>query len=221
MANHKLVLQIGSVYGDLTILDEAPKSPNGQTCYCCRCKCGVEKIIPATHLTNRKVVSCGCRRRNQKTFNPRYHGHTQEPIYRIWSGMIQRCENPKNPGYKEYGQRGIHVCQEWHRFMDFYSWATDAGYRPGLSIERVDVNRGYCPENCTFIEPRFQCLNKQDTIFYHGKALKLVCSKLNLPYSTVHSRIRKLGWNVERAVETPIKRKNAWRKEATAYPSAW
>lgn len=76
------------------------------------------------------------------------HGLHKHPLYKVWSAMTQRCENPKNKGYKNYGARGIKVCGEWHDFKTFYTWCISNGHAKGLSLERINNDRDYCPDNC-------------------------------------------------------------------------
>jgi hypothetical protein len=128
-------------------------------------------------------------------------------IYRIWAAMKNRCNNKNDVGYKNYGGRGIRVCSAWQRFEPFHEWAFAHGYEEELTIERIDVNGNYCPENCTWVEPFFQSRNTRRNIVveYKGdkKCLKGWCEVLSLPYDNIHDRVSK-GWDVVAAFETPV-----------------
>ena len=121
--------------------------------------------------------------------------------------MRMRCNCKTNKAYKNYGGRGIKVCDEWNDYLIFKSWSLNNGYTDDLTIERIDINKGYSPDNCKWIPLKDQCLNKQNTIWvdYKGqrKPLKVWCDELGLKYEKITQRLKPLGWSVERAFETP------------------
>lgn len=128
-------------------------------------------------------------------------------LWYIYHGMKKRCLNPNCKRYRDYGGRGIKVCTDWLKGFDFFAeWAYKNGYRDGLSIERMDVNGNYTPNNCCWIPRKEQSYNKRQSIIvqYHGvkKDLMVWCNELNLKYDTIHHRITH-GWDVEKAFETP------------------
>lgn len=162
-----------------------------------RCDCGKEKSVWLTHLVRGNVRSCGCLHRT--------HGASKTPVYKAWTGMLQRCENPKNPGYGEYGGRGISVCERWH---DFETFMADMGPRPkGMSIEREDVNGNYEPGNCHWATPAEQARNTRRTIFVEMDAgrfcLKDACAALGFSYPAVRGRIY-AGWPVHFALAVGV-----------------
>lgn len=128
--------------------------------------------------------------------------------------MKDRCNREKSPVYKNYGGRGIKLCDEWeHNFQAFYDWAISHGYSSDLTIERKDVNKGYCPENCCWITREEQARNKRNLrmVEIDGEevTLKEACRRMNLPYQAVHLRITRYGMSVEDALNTPfIDKKN-------------
>ncbi len=129
-------------------------------------------------------------------------------LWYSYHSMKKRCLNPNSTRYKDYGGRGIIICQEWLIGFDIFAeWAYSNGYEKGLTIERKDVNGNYCPENCIWIPKSRQHYNKRTTVFvtYKGKRKCLMdwCNELNLCYDTIHERIKK-GWTVEDAFEKPI-----------------
>lgn len=133
----------------------------------CLCACGKEKGVAAGCLRSGATQSCGCLNRERTTaritaFN-RKHGETGVRLYRIWSGLLARCLNPKRASYPRYGGRGIRVCPEWRIYEAFAAWAKAHGYRDELEIDRIDNNGHYTPENCRFVTHRVNCNNKNDT----------------------------------------------------------
>lgn len=137
----------------------------------------------------------------------RIHGLCRTPVYKSWGLMIQRCTNPKNPHFKDYGARGINVCKRWRTFTNFFS---DMGYPPaGHSIERQNVNGDYCPSNCIWLPKNQQSWNRRmSTRFeYQGKTYVVaeVAHKHGVKLSTAQARIIRLGWEPWKAATTPPK----------------
>lgn len=130
------------------------------------------------------------------------HGESHTRLHNIWCDMIKRCKT-----HPRYAGRGIKVCNEWDDYEVFAKWARENGYQDDLTIERVDVNGDYCPENCEWIEFVKQARNRTTTkwVEYKGQMISLAeaAELAGLPYKTVHLRIKK-GWTVERALSEPI-----------------
>jgi hypothetical protein len=139
------------------------------------------------------------------------HGMSNTKIYKVWSSMKSRCSNVNHSAYKNYGGRGISVCKRWLEFEGFYNWVKSSNYKDGLTLERLDVNGDYCPDNCIWITKSKQSSNTRDCIelTYRGKTMimKEWAEELNIPYSVLQHRIYR-GWNTEKALSTPIKSSN-------------
>ncbi|MDO5540608.1 MAG: hypothetical protein Q4F83_11160 [Eubacteriales bacterium] len=141
-------------------------------------------------------------------FKFRNHVKDNKRLYSIYNGIKKRCYNQNEPRYKDYGGRGIIMCTEWLNDFDvFADWAKENGYEDNLTIERIDVNGNYEPDNCCWITLHRQCFNKRTTKFviYKGQTKCLMdwCMELNLRYDAIHNRLEK-GWSVEEAFETPL-----------------
>lgn len=154
--------------------------------------------------------------RNRGVRPPRYKHKKKDHLslwYR-WHGIKKRCLNEHNERYHQYGGRGIKICDEWlESFDNFAEWALSNGYAENLTLERIDVNGDYCPENCKWIPLQEQAFNKRDTkwVEYRGEhlQLKVLCERLGITYDTVHDRIYKRGWSIEEAIEKPSQQSNS------------
>lgn len=129
----------------------------GNALWNCKCDCGREHIVPQGKLVRGKSKSCGCYALEVRTKSLQKHGITtsgKPRTFIIWCGMKARCNDPKNIGYKYYGARGIKICDEWMIFENFHKWALSNGYKAGLTLDRIDNNKGYSALNCKWSTPR-------------------------------------------------------------------
>lgn len=174
------------------------KSERNQTQYLCKCPtCGIEFIMYASHYY-RGSNSCKCR----------FFGKKNKRLYRIWTNIKTRCYNSKVSGYKDYGGRGIEMCEEWKRsFKAFYEWALSNGYSDNLTIERINTNGNYNPENCKWADVYEQANNKRNTIQINGMSLKKFCRLNRLNYKTVHTyKMRHPDMSIEEIVNLYLER---------------
>lgn len=155
-----LIDMTGQVYGRYTVLRVAEgRNERAQICWHCRCECGTERVVPGIELRTGNTRSCGCLKMDQLVERSTIHGKANTREHNIWCGMLNRCENPGNSAFKNYGGRGIKVCERWHEFAHFYE---DIGEIPvGLSLDRIDVDGNYCPENVRLATAKEQANNKR------------------------------------------------------------
>jgi len=151
-----------------------------------------------------------CRKcRSKPTKNYKQYLLYEKELRSRWQGIKQRCCNDKDAGYKCYGGRGIKVVDAWKNdFETFYQWSIANGYSEGLTIERINVNGNYAPDNCKWITQKEQAYNKQDTVRveYRGvvKCLAEWAHEFGASYNIVKKRFTQLGWGIERALITPV-----------------
>lgn len=187
-------IQKDAVFGNWTVKMEVEKSETGLRMFLCRCACGVERQVQAIGLLSGRSKSCGC-------LAGEAHGMSKTPEYRAWRSMKDRCYNPNLEAYKDYGGRGIRVCDSW--FQSFLSFYRDMGSRPvDHSLERNDVNGDYTPDNCRWATRDEQASNtrKNRWIEYGGetKTITQWGREFNLYPQTIGSRLKR-GLSVEQA----------------------
>ena len=165
----KLDLQ-GQRFGRLTAISCTDMKQNGNYLWRCSCECGNEVVVKADHLRRGDTQSCGCLNIGRQKGIPKKHGYAcndkRERLYTVWAAMKTRCENPNHVHYRHYGGRGIKVCAEWADYVVFRAWALANGYDPlaakgQCTIDRIDVDGDYCPENCRWVSMKIQCRNRR------------------------------------------------------------
>lgn len=181
----------GQKFDRLTVIKRMKNTKHNHAQWLCECICGKSSIVCSNSLRNGTTRSCGCLQQEARIKNNTKHGYVYHKLYAIWNSMIQRCNNPKNKGYHNYGGRGIAVCDRW---LEFKSFLEDMGNRPeGLTLDRIDNDRDYCKENCRWATYAQQNRNYRRNVFItinnETKCLKDWCQELNLNYSMVCSRI--------------------------------
>ena len=171
----------------------------------CICDCGKEHITRANALKMGMCKSCGCMISElAKTGNNRRtHGLTHHPLYRVYHAMKDRCYRKNDPEYHNYGARGIKICEEWQDVEKFYRWAIKNGYKSGLSIDRIDVNGDYSPDNCRWATNVMQANNKRNnrllTLNSETHTIREWADLLHIQYNSLRSRIQR-GWTDEDAL---------------------
>lgn len=163
----------GRRYGRLTVICRAENTKHGSAQWLCQCDCGNKKIVRSASL-NGNTKSCGCLYKDTREglgrSRRKYECGSNHRLYHIWQGMKYRCINKNGRRYKDYGGRGITVCDEWkNNFQSFYEWSVANGYREDLSIDRIDNDKGYCPENCRWATALEQRKNRRDTVTNHNE----------------------------------------------------
>ena len=198
-------------YGRLTITGnyELRKASKNNIAYFeCICDCGNIIWARGSNIRYGSTRSCGCR------VGQKYkHNSSKTRLYRIWNNMRSRCNAPKIASYKNYGARGISVCEEWSGkdgVVNFCEWSMNNGYEEGLQIDRIDNDGIYCPQNCRWVTPHENSLNRRVSLKaeYKGqvKTLMEFAEEFNIPYKTLFCRIKYLGWDIEKSLKQPIRK---------------
>lgn len=223
---NRIEIEIGVQFGRWTILQDAGTSSCWKRNVLCRCECGKTKIVQFNNLRNGKSLSCGCLRAEQLKQRLTVHGHCHRghltTEYRIWRGIVSRCTTPKASGYKNYGGRGITVCERWLVFENFLA---DMGMRPpgDTSIDRIDNEGNYTPENCRWTTRKQQNNNRRvkNGYTFNGKhqCLSAWARELGVSVDRLKTRI-KAGWPVENVFVTPLIRFPHWRERQKSVQQA-
>jgi hypothetical protein len=200
----------GAVFGYLTVVGPAPQ-PEGNRYrhWSLRCICGaiVVRCVQQLHAPRKsEKQSCGCRKHELMADARRTHGLSKRPLYSIWNGIRDRCENPKNQDWSRYGGRGIALCDRWQSYTNFEADMLD-GYRPGLSVERTDNNSGYSPGNCVWATQLEQMQNTRRNVLVEtpkgAMTLSTAARTFGINAVTLHQRHHK-GWSGEKLV-SPVR----------------
>lgn len=224
MSNANTIDLTGMKFGKLTVIKEFGHSKDGRVTWLCRCECGGEKIASGHDLKSGATKSCGCLRSGRRNGNLRtgeaprvINRETGKPkrLYGVWAAIVQRCENPNAKSYKNYGGRGIKMCRQWRNdFSAFEGWAISAGYdehapQGVCTIDRIDNNGDYCPENCRWTTYKVQSNNRRNNrvLVCDGEShtLQEWAELLGIQDCILRDRIFKLGWDEETALKTPVR----------------
>lgn len=210
----------GMKFGRLTVIEFVGYNDTKDRHYKCVCECGTEVVTRRKSLINGGKKSCGCWYREYQQNKSITHGHGThkyvDRTYSSWRSMLDRCKNERSVSFDRYGGRGIKVCDRWCRFENFLE---DMGERPdGTTLDRIDTGGDYEPKNCKWSTIKEQARNQRRTIYVEFRGQTVPLSQLAEEYgigrTTLTERIKR-GWDVERAVSTPVKKlvKHAPRQE--------
>lgn len=216
----KLIDISGQKFGNLLVLEYL-----GKERWKCLCDCGNITTSSITSLKSGHKKSCGClhvKSAQQQGIKNIKHGFAREltgteKLYRTWLNMKARCYNPKRRDYKNYGAKGIQVCDDWkNNFVNFKDWALNSGYTDGLTIDRIQNDKGYFPHNCRWVTMKQQQRNttRNHFVTYNGqtKCIAEWESELNMNHGTLATRLKN-GWDIEKAFTQPIRKSTRWNKE--------
>lgn len=204
-AKHNAVPMLGKRFGFLTVLEARKLKPKTWH-WLVRCDCGTEKILDGRDLRKGSVKSCGCKRGQLQIETGNTHGMSTHPAYWVWRSMRDRCRLPSHQAWKNYGARGIQVCDRWNESFENF-WA-DMGrsYLPGLTLERMNNSKGYNLKNCAWVDWKTQARNRRN-----AKMIATPWGRMNVSEAsersgiggtTIHYRINH-GWSDIDAVTTP------------------
>lgn len=192
-------------FGRLTIIKDIDKQIYGFHAYECECECGNKVIVNKYKLLSGHTKSCGCLKLKHKN---RLSGETNKRIYSCWRNMLQRCQTRSRKDSKYYYDKGIHICDEWMIFDSFADWALENGYRNDLTLDRINSNGDYSPDNCRWVTMEEQQRNKSNNIYltYEGitKTLSEWARDYKINRTTLHDRIFKSGWTLKDALNKRV-----------------
>jgi hypothetical protein len=212
----KFIDLTGQKFGRLMVIQRV-ENIKGRTAFLCKCDCGNLIKVIGHNLKTGTTKSCGCLAIEQSKINvkkmikynaeniPQFkHGLCKHRLFRIWANMHDRCMRKKCPAYKDYGGRGITICQEWiNDFMNFYNWSMANGYKDCLSLDRINFNGNYEPSNCRWANSKTQNRNSRQCVYYEYKGEKYTRGELaelsGLSYDVIRYRLNH-NWDVEKAV---------------------
>jgi hypothetical protein len=184
----KVIDLVGERYGRLVLLKRYPNYRKRNSYYLCVCDCGFNHFASMDNIRSGAVASCGCLRKERMTT----HGssdYSKNKLYTVWQNMKSRCRGYRERDFRRYTNRRIDLCKEWETFSNFRDWAV-VGYREDLRIDRINNDKGYCPENCRWVTPRENSNNRQNTILINGEPLSFMVDRLGVPYHTLRYRFR-------------------------------
>ena len=214
----------GMKFGRLTVLKRDGYMSNHHIAWLCQCDCGKVVRVDGNALQSGNTKSCGCLIKDMLVKRNSTHGYSKERLYGSWCGIKKRCYDINEECYKHYGGRGIKVCNEWlHDYPTFRMWALQSGYnkdagRGECTLDRIDVDGDYCPENCRWVNMKEQSLNTHRNVQfeYNGETHSITewADLYGIDRITFRNRLLRLGWTIEEALNIkPDFRNCVLRKE--------
>lgn len=196
---------IGKRFHRLTVIQRLP-TKRRRAYWRCRCDCGAFTDVPTDALRSGNTKSCGCLKSERTSQRNTTHGMSNTRVYRVWCHMLGRCQNLTDQDYADYGGRGIEVCDRWKSFENFYADMGDPP--PGRTLNRIDNEGHYDPDNCEWSTSTEQARNKRNNriITWNGRTQTLPAwaEETGIPYHTLKARLFVLKWPVEEALTTPV-----------------
>lgn len=187
--HHKFRDLTGQTFGMLTALYQTRKDRGGNY-WMFQCDCGnvreLRGYYPAQAVRAGRTPSCGCASRPGRWT----HGQSKHPLYRVYWAMVQRCTNPKTASWKNYGGRGITVCEQWLASFETFLRDMEPCYQPGLTLDRIDNSQGYSPENCRWTTPAEQSLNRRTNVRVEGETVTEIAKRTGLNRQTLYYRVK-------------------------------
>lgn len=203
----------GNRYGRLVVIKRGNNAQNGSVKWICQCDCGKTIEVYRSALQSGLTKSCGCLCTEINSKIHKHHGYRKTRIYSIWSNIIDRCENPNNSHYSYYGGRGIRMCDEWRKKpLSFIEWAYANGYDESAhygecTIDRIDNDKGYSPDNCQWVSNLKQANNKRNNIYvtYNGETHSIAeWGRITGLGNKLYRRYRIYGWSFEKAIKDAV-----------------
>ena len=173
----------------------------------CLCDCGNIAIVSRSNLRRGATRSCGCYRNEQQKIRNVTHGESKTRLYRAWVAMRARCTDKNRQSYRNYGGRGIAFCDEWNKYEPFRDWALGNGYRNDLTLDRINNNGNYEPQNCRWVDMKTQSRNTRFSRIWKGRCAKAWSEGLNISYCKIKHRLQK-GIPLGEILETLAKEEN-------------
>lgn len=213
-----MTVYVGDTFSRWTVIELATSRVSGRVAHKCRCECGTVADVIENNLARGKSKSCGCYQREVTVERSTKHGHagrgSNSPEYWSWLGMRDRCYDSRHKDYHRYGGRGIKVCDRWLGDRGFINFIADMGEKrtPDLTLDRREVDGDYAPENCRWADRDTQIENRSVTLWFEFEGRRLTlkqwAEEIGCGYDTLYNRLVTLGWSVEKAIMTPIRKVN-------------
>lgn len=214
MGRPRVKVEQGKTYNHLKAIAFSHMDENQNQIWLCECDCGNKYYVKASSLVSGHTKSCGCRQHYHTNYK---HGLSDSRLFNIYYKMIERCYKPSVSTYKNYGAKEIMVCDEWRNdFIAFAVWSLQNGYSDDLSIDRIDNNKGYSPDNCRWVSMKEQQNNRTNNrwLSYNGEThtMSQWADITGISEATIYARL-KLGWNIEKTLTQKVQIQKKIKKE--------